>query len=226
MNRKWITTGLFGAVVACSYANQDWPTLPDLPQRRISLSILRAMPATNLLEFVTHRTGLRLDLADEIKTNAVSFRFKFDEASCTDILGWVLHFLNAHATLDGAVLRVAAGSPPELPEGKPLTSSSVLAQPFTRTNSWSHRVDQTVEYVLHVAGQKNFIMGPDSPIFQSTVLLDPKGRTSAEILEDICAQAGLECSLRGSSLVIQKKEEKGLPNEASQDTSLRADPER
>lgn len=223
MNRKWITIALLGTLAVSAYADEESRAVPGLPERRISLSILSSMPATNLLEFVASRSGLRLDLADEIKTNAVSFRFKFDEASSADVAGWALRFLNAHADVNGAILRIAPGSPPDLPEGRPLASSPLLSQPFGRTNSWTHRVDQTVEYVLHVAGHHNFVMGPDSPAFQTPVLLAPNARTAAEILEDACAQAGLECSLRGNIVFIRKKESLEKPNHTSEDIRRPAD---
>jgi hypothetical protein len=226
MNRTWTAVGLLAVLDAGAVADEQRRGLTDLPERKISLSVIDSMAATNLLEFVAYRSGLRLDLAPEIKTNSVSLRFKFDNANCADVIGMALHFLNAHATINADTLQIAAGQPPNLPRCQPIGASPLLSQPFARTNSWTHRLDQTVEYVLHVAGQKNFVMGPDCSVFQKKVVLAPNGRKTAEVLEDICAQAGVECTLRGSVVFIQKREDNGPPNEASQDTSLRADPER
>jgi hypothetical protein len=212
MKLKWTTATLCLTILLHADAAERVHGLPELPQTRISLSILSAMPATNLLAFAIHRSGLRLDLADEIKTNAVAIRFKFDNADATEVVGWALHFLKAHASVEGSTLHVVAGSPPTLPGGKPVAASQLLAAPCTRTNSWTHRLDQTVEYLLHIAGHKNFVMGPESPQFQTEVHLDPQGRSTADILEDLCRQAAMECSLHSNVVFIRRKETQELPN--------------
>lgn len=96
MKPKWIVAILWVVATLPVDAADAVHGVPEFPQKRVSMTILRAMPATNLLQFVTHRSGLRLDLADEIKTNAVSFKFRFDRADTTHVVGWVLHRAGIH----------------------------------------------------------------------------------------------------------------------------------
>jgi hypothetical protein len=76
-----------------------------------------------------------------------------------------------------------------------------------------------IEYVLHFAKHGNVVIGPAGVAATRKVTLLPEGRTFAEIIESLCKQADLQCTLHGDVLFIRKKEKAELPNKALDATS-------
>ena len=195
---------------------------PEL-QMRTSVEALIPWHATNVVKFIARQSELTVKFLGSVQTNAVAFHFKAKNLPAKTLLNWSLHFLNANATIDGEVLHIASGSPQPLPPGKPVETSELLARPnslghpagYVMTNS----LDDMIEYVLHVAQFRNMVMGPDCAQFETNVKLEANNRSTADIIKDLCDQAGLQCTLHGEVLFIRKKEKKDVPNKALDDTS-------
>jgi hypothetical protein len=179
--------------------------------QRMSLRAIEPWLATKVIEFVGKRTDLAIDLSPAVATNSVQLRLATDNLDAQTILDWALYFLHAEAVVTGAVLRVRQGTPPVIPAAKPLSASPILAQPYPQTKSFTHDADVMLEYVLHHAKFGNVVMEPACPEFLTKVHLNPQGRSSADIIADLCGQAGLECTLRGKVLFIRRKEPE-VPN--------------
>jgi len=52
-------------------------------------------------------------------------------------------------------------------------------------------------------------------MLRTEVTLNPNGRSTADLLEDLCAQAGLTCTLHGNVIFIRRKKETGVPNQTN-----------
>jgi hypothetical protein len=180
-----------------------------------SLAAVRAgWRATELLTFVAHRNGLTVKYSDpELATNSVRFKCSFDDVETAPVAEWALYFLNANAVVEGGTMTVSAGKPSCPPQTDLSAVTASLAQPLSQTNSFSGRLDQMIEYVMHVGRVHNVLMGPECPEFFTKVKLKPSGRSTAEILKDLCDQAKLEYSVHDKIVFIRKKTKEGLPNQ-------------
>jgi hypothetical protein len=98
--------------------------------------------------------------------------------------------------------------------GVPPAESPALAKPYPQSTSFTNDVQLVLDYVLHFAKHGNVVMG-DCPQLRTKVSLEPRGRSTADILEDVCDQAGLKCTLHDKVLFIRKKEDKEVPNQTN-----------
>jgi len=184
--------------------------------KRVTFQTIEPWRATEVIQFLAHRSGMAIQFADDIATNTLQFKFKVEDLDSKTLLDWTLRALDAHATITNSLIEVRSGTAPVLPAEMPLTNSPILASPYPWTNSFTHPADVMFEYVLHVAKFGNVVMGPSCSQLRTHVHLNPKGRSTAEILEELCDQAGLKCTLHNGVLFIRAREEKEKPNQQSE----------
>jgi hypothetical protein len=217
MKAIWTILALSVATISPAAAGGDLHGLPELPQKRVSITILQAMPATDLLKFAVSQSDLRLDLADEIKTNGVSFKFRFDDADTRDAIAWSLRFLNADAVLTNDTLRVFPRSPLPANQARQYESAAVpsarlaefLGRPFDQDRTLTFPAHQVLEWVLHRAGIHNSVFAPECSQEMKDVTVTAGSRRFRDVLTDVCNQAHLQWSLQWGAVFIEPKDKKG-----------------
>ena len=178
-------------------------------RKKISLHLLEPISANEFLTFIAAKCGLTVEYADNtVKTNAVAFRLLANNLDAQCLVDWALRTLNAHATVTGKVMRVAAGAPPPLPSGEPASAIRPLSYAnYPWTNSLPMRADQAIDYLIYVGMWDNYVMIPECDELRTFVNIVPNRRSVAELIEDVCSQAGLDCSLRGEVIYVQRKKQ-------------------
>ena len=217
MKSKWIVAILWVVGVLPVEAGDALQGLPELPQKRVSMTILSDMPATNLLQFVAHRNGIRLDLADGIKTNTVSFKFRFDNADTRHVISWALHFLNAAAILTNGTLHVVprSGQEPtpvvrdDSSQAQSVPLLDLLGRPFDQDRAVTFPAHQVLEWVLHRAGIHNDVFAPECSRAMQDVTVSAGSRQFSDVLTDVCDQSGLKWSVRWEAVFIERKDSIG-----------------
>lgn len=174
--------------------------------KKISLHLLAPLPANALLLLVAGKCGLTVEYADEaVRTNNVAFKLMTRDVKAECIVDWALRTLNAHATITGNVMSVAAGAPPPLPSRQPSSNApSLLYGHVPWTNSLTMRADQAIDYLMYIGDWRNYVMIPECDELRTFVTITPKERSIVELLDDVCSQVGLACSLRGEVLYVQR----------------------